>query len=55
MPRLSADQAGALYNYFIVGRGGALGVHNPKYVQQLLFDSYVATTGNPPTTIVRPQ
>jgi len=54
-PSLTADQAGALYNYFIVARGSALGVHNPKYVRQLVFDSYVAVTGQPPTTIVRPQ
>jgi hypothetical protein len=52
---LGADQAGALYNYFLVARGGSLGVHNPKYVQQLVFDSYVAITGLPPSTIVRPQ
>ena len=52
---LTADQAGALYNYFIVARGGALGVHNPKYVRQLVFDSYVAITGKPPMTLVRPQ
>ena len=52
---LTADQAGALYNYIIVARGGAMGVHNPKYVQQLVFDSYVAITGQPPTSIPRPQ
>jgi hypothetical protein len=52
---LTADQAGALYNYLIVARGGALGVHNPKYVRQLIFDSYVAIAGKPPTTLVRPQ
>jgi hypothetical protein len=52
---LTADQAGALYNYFIVVRGGASGVHNPKYVKQLIFDSYFAITGKKPTTLVRPQ
>lgn len=52
---LTADQAGALYNYFIVARGGALGVHNPKYVKQLIFDSYVAIAGKNPTTLVRPK
>jgi hypothetical protein len=51
---LTADQAGALYNYILVARGGALGVHNPKYTQQLVFDSYFTLTGNPPTSIPRP-
>jgi hypothetical protein len=54
-PHLTADQAGALYNYIVVARGGALGVHNPKYVKQLIFDSYFALKGSPPTTLVRPQ
>ena len=52
---LTADRAGALYDYIIVARGGASGVHNPKYTQQLVFDSYVAVTGLPPTSIQRPQ
>ena len=52
---LTADQAGALYDYILVARGGARGVHNPKDVQQLVFDSIVAVTGNPPATIPRPQ
>ncbi len=51
---LTADQAGAVWNYIIIGRGGALGVHNPKYVKQLLYDSFVAITGHAPTTLVRP-
>lgn len=54
VPTLTADQAGALYNYLIIARGGALGVHNPRYVRQLIFDSYKAITGNAPTKIVRP-
>ncbi len=54
VPVLTADQAGALYNYLIIARGGALGVHNPRYVRQLIFDSYKAITGNAPTKIVRP-
>ena len=29
---LTQDQAGALYNYILVARGGAYGVHNPKYI-----------------------
>jgi hypothetical protein len=53
-PTLTADQAGALYNYILIARGGALGVHNPKYTKQLIYDSYVAVVGSPPTTIVRP-
>jgi hypothetical protein len=36
------DQAGALYNYFIVSRGSAFGVHNPMYSKQLIWDSYEA-------------
>jgi hypothetical protein len=44
---LSQDQAGALYNYIVVARGGASGVHNPKYIAQLLYDSYFALTGLP--------
>ncbi|HYQ04719.1 MAG TPA: hypothetical protein VER96_38860 [Polyangiaceae bacterium] len=40
--KVSADIAGALYNYFIVARGSGLSVHNPKYTAQLLFDSLVA-------------
>jgi hypothetical protein len=52
---LTADQAGALYNYFLLAHGGAMGVHNPKYVRQLIFDSYFAITGMPPKTLVRPQ
>jgi hypothetical protein len=54
-PSLTADQAGAVYNYLMVARGGAMGVHNPKYVRQLVFDSYFAIKGLPPTSIVRPQ
>jgi hypothetical protein len=52
---LTADQAGALYNYFLIARGGAGGIHNPKYVRQLIFDSYFAIKGQPPTTLIRPQ
>ena len=54
VPTLTADQAGALYNYFILARGGALGVHNPKYVRQLIVDSYVAIKHLPPSSLVRP-
>jgi hypothetical protein len=52
---LTANQAGALYNYILIARGGAFGVHNPKYVKQLIYDSYDAITGTaPPTLPVRP-
>lgn len=48
---LTADQTGALYNYLILARGSAGGVHNPIYVRQLVFDSVVAVTGTPPATL----
>lgn len=48
---LSADDAGALYNYLVVARGAALGVHNPRYTKQLIFDSVVQLTGDPPVTL----
>jgi nitrate/TMAO reductase-like tetraheme cytochrome c subunit len=55
-PVLTADQAGALYNYLILARGSANGVHNPKYTRQLIFDSFFAIKGQAPATIaVRPQ
>jgi len=54
-PRLTRDQAGALYNYLVVARDHSLGAHNPKYTLQLIFDAYFAMTGLPPTTIIRPQ
>jgi hypothetical protein len=44
---LNRDQAGALYNYILIARGGAYGVHNPKYVGELLADSYTALSGLP--------
>jgi hypothetical protein len=54
-PPLTAAQAGAVYNYMLVARGSAHGVHNPKYVNQLIFDSIVGVTGMPPVSIARPQ
>jgi hypothetical protein len=52
---LTVSQAGALYNYILIARGGASGVHNPTYIKQLLVDSYTALTGNvPPITVSRP-
>jgi formate-dependent nitrite reductase cytochrome c552 subunit len=41
-----ADTAGALYNYFLMGRASAFGVHNPKYVSQILYDSIKAVDGD---------
>jgi hypothetical protein len=48
---LSANEAGAIYNYLLLARGSGGGVHNPLYVRQLIFDSYEAVTGGPPATI----
>jgi len=45
---LTADQAGAVYNYLLIARGGAGGIHNPLYVQQLIWDSYFAVVGSAP-------
>jgi hypothetical protein len=54
-PALTAVQAGALYNYFLLARGSAGGIHNPIYTRQLIFDSVKAITGNAPATIpIRP-
>jgi hypothetical protein len=53
---LSQDQAGALYDYILVARGGASGVHNPIYVAQILYDSYEALAGAALTAFpARPQ
>lgn len=53
---VNADRAGALYNYLIIARSKDLGVHNPTYAKQLIFDSIVNLTGNPPVTLpTRPQ
>ena len=51
---LSADYAGALYNYLLIVRGSGMGVHNPVYVRQLIYDSIVAVTGAPPAGLSRP-
>ena len=48
---VSADIAGALYNYLILARGAAGGVHNPVYVRELIYDSVFALTGKAPATI----
>jgi hypothetical protein len=41
---MTEAQAAALYNYLLIARGSGFGVHNPKYVAQLLEDSYLALT-----------
>jgi hypothetical protein len=43
---VTADVAGALYNYFLFARGGAMGAHNPMYTSQLLYDSIQAAGGD---------
>jgi hypothetical protein len=44
---LPSDTTGALYNYFLLARGAALSVHNPKYTAQLIYDSLVAMDVSP--------
>jgi hypothetical protein len=51
---LTEGQAGAVYNYILIARGGAYGVHNPKYIGELLYDSYLALTGTTLTNFARP-
>jgi hypothetical protein len=51
---LTADQAGALYNYLLIVRGSGMGVHNPVYVRQLIYDSIQAVTGMAPKSLTRP-
>ena len=48
---ITADKAGALYNYLLLARGSAKVAHNPKYCKQLFWDSMVALTGSNPTTL----
>ena len=48
---LTADQAGAVYNYLLLARGAGGGVHNPVYVRELIYDSVFAVTGAAPATI----
>ncbi len=48
---LTADQAGALYDYLLVARGSALGVHNPAYTKELIYDSVFAFKGAAPAAI----
>jgi hypothetical protein len=52
---LTADQAGALYNYLLLARGSGGGAHNPIYVRQLIYDSVLELTSSPPATVpIRP-
>jgi hypothetical protein len=48
---LTAKQAGALYNYMAIARAGAYSVHNPVYIQELVYDSIVAISGHTPKSI----
>ena len=53
---VDAPTAGALYDYLIVARSNDLGVHNPTYVKQLLWDSIKQIKGTNPTSLAaRPQ
>lgn len=55
---LDAATAGAVYNYLIIARSKDLGVHNPTYTKQLLWDSLKQINGQAyvPTSIpARPQ
>src|SRR6478736_1001749 len=53
-PAIVPNIAGALYNYFVMARGSGFGVHNPKYTEQVLYDSIEAAGGDL-TNITRPQ
>ena len=48
---LTADQAGALYDYFLVVRGAASGVHNPFYTKELVYDAVFSLKGAAPAAI----
>jgi hypothetical protein len=53
---LDALTAGALYNYLIIARSKDLGVHNPTYEKQLLWDSIRQIKTVDPTSLPsRPQ
>jgi hypothetical protein len=47
---LAQKQAGALYNYIIVGRAGGFGAHNGSYAADLLYDSIITGLGNTTST-----
>lgn len=48
---LDAPTAGALYNYLILARSRDLGVHNPTYEKQLLWDSIKQIKGSDPSSL----
>jgi hypothetical protein len=50
----TAAELGAVYNYLLLARGSAGGVHNPRYTRQLFYDSYEVVTGGPPPSMTRP-
>jgi len=53
---VSGPDAGALYDYLLAARSKDLGVHNPTYIKQLLWDSILQIKGTASTTLpVRPQ
>ena len=41
---VNADTAGALYNYLLLARGSAGGVHNPVYVRELIYEGKIFGT-----------
>jgi hypothetical protein len=41
-----------VYNYLLIARGGAGGIHNPLYVRQLIFDSYFEVVSSPPPSML---
>jgi hypothetical protein len=47
---LTQKQAGALYNYLIIGRAGGFGAHNGSYAADLLYDSIINGLGNTTST-----
>jgi hypothetical protein len=54
-PPVEAATAGALYNYLLIARSKDLGVHNPTYTKQLLWDSILHLKKSNPSTIpIRP-
>lgn len=48
---VDAPTAGAVYNYLLIARSKDLGVHNPRYTKQLLWDSIRQIKGGTPTFI----
>jgi hypothetical protein len=44
---VTTAQAGAVWNYLTIARGGGNGSHNPAYIRQLLWDSITAMGATP--------